>query len=172
MKNFIEDNTKKRNTVIASNIILLGLVSFFTDISSEMVYPILPIYLSSIMGATPTIIGIIEGIAESIASIIKLVSGIFADKYGNKKRLAFFGYFSSVLNKIIILFSVTWTGVLLARIVDRFGKGIRTAPRDALIAESADKTQLGKSWFPQGPGFIGNCYRNNAGIYYINPKQQ
>ncbi|MCL2129921.1 MAG: MFS transporter, partial [Treponema sp.] len=100
-----EENKKKRNTAIASNIILLGLVSFFTDISSEMVYPILPIYLSSIMGATPTIIGIIEGIAESIASIIKLVSGIFADKYGNKKRLAFFGYFSSVLNKVIILFS-------------------------------------------------------------------
>ncbi|MCL2130100.1 MAG: MFS transporter [Treponema sp.] len=153
-----EENKKKRNTAIASNIILLGLVSFFTDISSEMVYPILPIYLSSIMGATPTIIGIIEGIAESIASIIKLVSGIFADKYGNKKRLAFFGYFSSVLNKVIILFSVTWTGVLLARIVDRFGKGIRTAPRDALIAESADKTQLGKSYgFHKGLDLLGTA---------------
>lgn len=115
-------NPKKNFT--PSNIILLGLVSFFTDIGTEMVYPILPLYLSSIMGATPTIIGIIEGIAESLASIIKLFSGIFADKYGNKKRLAFFGYSSSLLTKIIILFSSTWTGVLFARIVDRFGKGI------------------------------------------------
>lgn len=135
-----------KKAFIASNIVLLGLVSFFTDISTEMVYPILPLYLSSIMGATPTIIGIIEGIAESLASVVKLFSGIIADKYGNKKRLAFFGYSSSVLNKIIILLSVTWAGVLCARIIDRFGKGIRTAPRDALIAESAHKSQLGKAY--------------------------
>jgi MFS family permease len=98
------------------------------------------------MGATPTIIGIIEGIAESLASVIKLFSGIIADKYGNKKRLAFLGYSSSVLNKIIILLSATWAGVLLARIIDRFGKGIRTAPRDALIAESAHKSELGRAY--------------------------
>jgi len=131
---------------IASNIIFLGLVSFFTDISSEMVYPILPLYLSAVMGATPTIIGIIEGIAESLASIVKLFSGLVADKYGNKKRLAFFGYASSILNKVIILLSTTWAGVLAARIIDRFGKGIRTAPRDALIAESAEKPQMGRAF--------------------------
>jgi len=141
-----QDNMNNRKKFIASNIILLGLVSFFTDISTEMVYPILPIYLSSIMGATPIIIGIIEGIAESLASIIKLFSGIFADKYGKKKRLAFIGYSSSVINKIIIIFSSTWTGVLLARLIDRFGKGIRTAPRDALIAESSNRSQLGKAY--------------------------
>jgi len=146
MDNLIQKEENAKKTFIASNIILLGLVSFFTDISTEMVYPILPLYLSSIMGATPTIIGIIEGIAESLASIIKLFSGIAADKYGNKKRLAFLGYSSSVLNKVIILFSSTWAGVLLARIIDRFGKGIRTAPRDALIAESANKSELGKAY--------------------------
>ena len=129
-----------------SNIILLGLVSLFTDISTEMVYPVLPLYLSSVMGATPAIIGIIEGIAESLASIVKLFSGIIADKYGSKKRLAFFGYASSPLNKIVILLSVTWSGVLTARIIDRFGKGIRTAPRDALIAESAEKSRLGTAY--------------------------
>jgi MFS family permease len=129
-----------------SNIILLGLVSLFTDISTEMVYPILPLYLSTVMGAGPAIIGIIEGIAESLASIIKLFSGIAADKYGNKKRIAFAGYASSFINKIIIIFSVTWTGVLVARIIDRFGKGIRTAPRDALIAESATETGRGKAY--------------------------
>jgi len=129
-----------------SNIILLGLVSFFTDISTEMVYPILPLYLTAVMGAGPATIGIIEGIAESLASIIKLFSGIISDRYGNKKRLAFIGYASSTINKIIILFSTTWTGVLLARIIDRFGKGIRTAPRDAMIAESAGKSMLGKAY--------------------------
>jgi MFS family permease len=111
-----------------------------------MVYPILPLYLSAVMGAGPAIIGIIEGIAESLASIIKLFSGIIADRYGNKKRLAIFGYASSTVNKIIILLSTTWPGVLAARIIDRFGKGIRTAPRDAMVAESADKSQLGKAF--------------------------
>jgi MFS family permease len=129
-----------------SNIILLGLVSLFTDISTQMVYPILPLYLSAVMGAGPAIIGIIEGIAESLASIVKLFSGIAADKYGNKKHLAIFGYASSTINKIIILFASTWTGVLIARIIDRFGKGIRTAPRDAIIAESAEKSKLGKAY--------------------------
>lgn len=111
-----------------------------------MIYPVLPIYLSSVLGATPTIIGIIEGIAESLASILKLFSGIIADKYNNKKKLTFIGYGSSILNKIVLLFSTTWVGVLFARIVDRFGKGIRTAPRDALVAESAKDGKLGKTF--------------------------
>ena len=129
-----------------SNIILLGLVSLFTDISTEMVYPILPLYLTAVMGAGPGIIGIIEGIAESLASIVKLFSGIIADRWGHKKQLAVFGYASSPVSKIVILFSATWTGVLIARIIDRFGKGIRTAPRDALIAESAGNLRLGKAF--------------------------
>jgi MFS family permease len=138
-----------------SNIILLGLVSLFTDISTQMVYPILPLYLTAVMGASPAIIGIIEGIAESLASIVKLFSGIIADKHGHKKRLAVLGYASSPINKIIILFASTWTGVLIARIINSLGKGIRTAPRDAMIAESAqqaaaqpegDKVKLGKAF--------------------------
>ena len=140
-----EANAKQR-TFLVSNIVLLGMVSFFTDISTEMIYPILPLYLSSVLGATPAIIGIIEGIAESLASIVKFASGIIADKFGNKKRMAFIGYSASLANKIIILFAATWPGVLAARIIDRFGKGIRTAPRDALIAESADSTKLGKAY--------------------------
>ena len=139
-----------------SNIILLGMVSFFTDISSEMVYPILPLYLSSVMGAAPAIIGIIEGIAESLASIVKLFSGIIADRHGRKKQIAFAGYASSLINKIILLFSASWGGVLTARIIDRFGKGIRTAPRDALIAEAAvrnaAKSENGKQT-PLGKAF-------------------
>jgi len=142
----VEDAKKPLKKIIISNIVILGMVSLFTDISTEMIYPILPIYLTAILGASPAIIGIIEGIAESLASILKLFSGIIADKYNNKKQLTFIGYGSSILNKIIILFSVSWAGVLVARIVDRFGKGIRTAPRDALIAESAEENKLGKAY--------------------------
>ncbi len=137
---------KSQKKFVISNIIILGLVSFFTDISTEMVYPILPLYLTSVLGASPAIIGTIEGIAESLAAILKLFSGMIADKYNNKKQLAFIGYFASFFNKIIILFSTTWAGILLARIVDRFGKGIRTAPRDALVAESAEAGKLGKAY--------------------------
>ncbi|MDR1519222.1 MAG: MFS transporter [Planctomycetota bacterium] len=135
-----------RKRFAVSNIVILGLVSFFTDLSVEMVYPILPLYLTSALGATPAIVGIIEGIAESLASVLKLFSGMIADKYNNKKQLAFFGYSASFLNKAIILLSTSWPGILLARIADRFGKGVRTAPRDALIAESAENGKLGKAY--------------------------
>ena len=129
-----------------SNVVLLGLVSLFTDISTQMIYPIIPLYLSMVLGAGPAIIGIIEGIAESIASVVRLFSGIIADRHGNKKRLAFVGYAGSLVNKVIIIFSATWAGVLVARIIDRLGKGIRTSPRDALIAESADRSRMGKAF--------------------------
>lgn len=141
-----QEKREVKKTFVVSNIVLLGLVSFFTDVGAEMVYPILPMYLTAVLGASPAIIGIIEGIAESLASVLKLFSGMVADKYGHKKRLAFLGYAASAFNKIIILTSATWTGVLLARIVDRFGKGVRTAPRDALVAESAQQGKLGKAY--------------------------
>jgi len=137
---------KSPKKAIAPSIILLGFVSFFTDIGTQMIYPILPLYLSTVLGATPAIIGIIEGIAESLASILRLFSGIIADKYNNKKQLAFIGYLGSFVSKVVILLSSTWAWVLFARVVDRFGKGVRTAPRDALIAEAADGQELGKAF--------------------------
>lgn len=137
---------KEQRKPVISNIVLLGLVSLFTDIGTEMVYPILPLYVTTVLGATPAVIGVIEGIAESLASILKLFSGMIADKYNNKKQLAFVGYLASFFNKAIILSSASWVGVLAARMVDRFGKGIRTAPRDALVAESANDGGLGKAY--------------------------
>jgi MFS family permease len=134
---------KKKRT---SNIVLLGLVSLFTDMSTEMVYPLIPLYLTAMLGASPAIVGIIEGIAESIASLLKVVSGYVGDVYHNKKRLAFAGYSSAVIYKIFLFFAASWPGVLVARIVDRIGKGIRTAPRDALIAQSGDSKKLGGSF--------------------------
>jgi len=125
------------------NIILLGLVSLLTDISSEMVYPLIPLYLVGKLGATPAIVGIIEGIAESLASLLKVFSGAASDKFQKRKPLAIFGYGFSGLSKILIILAVSWPWVLWGRIGDRFGKGIRTAPRDALIAESADPAKMG-----------------------------
>lgn len=128
------------------NIICLGLVSFFADISSEMVYPLIPLYLTATFGATPILVGIIEGIAESLASLLKVFSGFISDKYNKKKPIAFIGYSAGLFYKLALLFAGSWIGILGARIIDRFGKGIRTAPRDVMVAENSDKTQMGKSF--------------------------
>lgn len=128
------------------NIVFLGLVSFFADISSEMVYPLIPLYLTASFGATPVLVGIIEGIAESMASLLKVFSGYISDKYNRKKPLAFFGYASGLLYKLALLFASSWIGILGARVIDRFGKGIRTAPRDVMVSESADKDHMGKAF--------------------------
>jgi len=128
------------------NVILLGLVSFFSDISAEMVYPILPLYLTSTFGATPALIGVIEGIAESLASLLKVFSGYYTDRFHRKKRVAFIGYASGVIYKLALIFAGSWVGVLGARMVDRIGKGIRTAPRDVMVCESADKDHMGRAF--------------------------
>ena len=131
---------------LISNIVLIGLVSLFVDMSTEMVYPLIPLFLTSTLGATPAIVGIIEGIAESIASLLKVFSGYIGDRYHNKKRLAFAGYSASVIYKVFLLLSASWLGVLAARVIDRTGKGIRTAPRDALVAQSSEQKKLGGSF--------------------------
>ena len=136
----------KKNSRLASNILLLGLISMLIDMSTEMVYPIIPLYLTSVMGATPAVVGIIEGIAESLASLLKVFSGYIADKYQNKKQLIFWGYSGAIVYKGMLLLATSWSGVLAARIIDRVAKGIRTAPRDALIAESAAANRLGGSF--------------------------
>jgi MFS family permease len=136
----------KKKMIIVSNIFLIGLVSFFMDMSTEMIYPIIPLYLTAVLGATPAIVGVIEGVAESVASLLKVASGYIGDRYQNKKRLAFLGYSASVLYKFVLLIAGSWGGVLAARVIDRTGKGIRTAPRDALVAQSSEKGKLGGSY--------------------------
>ncbi len=126
-----------------SNVVLIGLVSLFIDMSTEMVYPLIPLFLTSTLGATPAVVGIIEGIAESIASLLKVFSGYIGDIYQNKKKLTFVGYSAAILYKIILLLSTSWLWVLGARAIDRIGKGIRTAPRDALVAQSCGSNNLG-----------------------------
>lgn len=137
-------NMKKNQGL--KNIVLLGLVSCFADISSEMVYPLIPLYLTSMFGATPALVGLIEGIAESIASLLKVFSGYISDRFQRKKTLAFCGYATGVIYKFALLFATSWTGILFARIIDRFGKGIRSAPRDVMVSENADKNTMGKAF--------------------------
>lgn len=128
------------------NVILLGLVSFFADISSEMVYPLIPLYLSSRFGATPLLVGFIEGIAESLASLLKVFSGYLTDRTQRKKPIAFLGYSTGLIYKLALVFANSWFAVLGARVIDRVGKGIRTTPRDVMVAESAQKDRTGTAF--------------------------
>jgi MFS family permease len=128
------------------NIIIVGVVSLLTDISTEMIYPLIPLYLTAVLGASPAVLGLIEGIAESLASLLKIFSGRFSDRVSKRKPLAIAGYGLSAIGKVLFVLATSWVGILWARIGDRFGKGIRTAPRDALIAESSTADTRGKSF--------------------------
>jgi MFS family permease len=131
---------------ISKNVFVLGLVSFFNDVSSEMIYPIVPIFLTSILGAPVAIVGLIEGIAESTASILKVVSGWLSDKFQRRKPFLVAGYSFSAISKIILSLAFSWTFVLIARFIDRFGKGTRTSARDALIVESSENSVRGRAF--------------------------
>jgi MFS family permease len=137
-------NSPKRGwRTLPRNIWAVSLTSFFMDISSEMVINILPLFLYNVLGVSIGIIGLIEGIAEATASILKVFSGWLSDKVGGRKWLAVSGYGLSALTKPFFLFASSWTSVLAVRWADRVGKGIRTAPRDALVADSVDESQRG-----------------------------
>ena len=129
-----------------SNIFIIGLVSLFIDMSTEMVYPLIPLFLTTNLGATPAIVGVIEGIAECTASLLKVLSGYIGDVYRNKKKLTLIGYSAAIVYKVFLLLATSWTGVLAARVIDRIGKGIRVAPRVALVEESSEKNKLGRSY--------------------------
>lgn len=124
------------------NVIITGLASLFTDISSEMIYPLVPIYIS-LLGGGPIALGVIEGVAESIANLLKVFSGYISDKIQKRKTLAIAGYSTSTVGKFVIWIANSWMLVFGGRVLDRIGKGIRTAPRDALIAESISPNMRG-----------------------------
>lgn len=125
------------------NVWAVSLTSFFMDISSEMVINILPLFLFSVLGVRTSIIGLIEGVAESTASLLKLFSGWFSDRIGGRKWLAVTGYGISTLAKPFFYIASSWWQVAAVRWADRLGKGVRTAPRDALIADSVEEKQRG-----------------------------
>jgi MFS family permease len=131
---------------LSPNVFFLGVVSFLTDVSSEMIFTILPLFLFNVLGAPIAIIGLIEGIADSTATLVRALSGWLSDKLGRRKPLAAIGYALSTIAKPFLYFAGAWGAVLAIRFSDRLGKGIRTAPRDALVADSTAKEGMGKSF--------------------------
>ena len=121
-------------------------MSFFTDVSTEMIYPLLPVFLASVLGANASFIGAIEGVAETTASLLKLVSGWWSDKVGSRKRLVVIGYGIASVVRPFTAMAGTAKQVLFIRLTDRIGKGIRTSPRDALLADSAPPTARGRAF--------------------------
>ena len=128
------------------NVVLLALVSFFQDVSSEMIAPLLPLFVISLPGASAAMVGLIEGLADSTSSLLKVFSGYFSDRAGKRKAFVTAGYGFSTLAKAFLPFASAWTHVLGVRFADRVGKGIRTAPRDAIIAASADANSRGRAF--------------------------
>lgn len=131
---------------ITRNVVALGLVSLLTDVSSEMLVYLIPLFLANVLAASPSVIGLIEGVAESVASLLRLVSGAISDRVGRRKLLVGLGYGSSVVGKALFLLATSWPIVLVARLGDRIGKGIRTAPRDALITDSTPSDSRGRAF--------------------------
>jgi MFS family permease len=125
------------------NVWVVTLTSFLTDVSSEMLFNLLPIFLYSVLGVKTAFIGLIEGLAEAVASLLKLASGWLSDKLGMRKPIAVAGYALSTLAKPFLYLTTSWTGVLAVRFSDRLGKGLRTAPRDALVADTVRAEERG-----------------------------
>lgn len=126
--------------------VVLGLVSFFNDAASEMITPLLPLFLTASLGAGPAVVGLVEGVAEATASLLKLFSGYLVDRGGNAKGLVLGGYAVSNAARPLIGLALGWTWVLLLRFLDRIGKGLRTPPRDAMIAASTASHQRGRAF--------------------------
>jgi len=128
------------------NIWYLTIGSFLTDVSSEMLTNLIPLFLYNVLGVQTSIIGLIDGIAETTASLVKIFSGALSDRIGKRKSLTVLGYALSTISKPFLYFAVTWEWVLGIRFSDRVGKGIRTAPRDALLADSTRPDQRGMAF--------------------------
>jgi MFS family permease len=138
--------TRTARPALGRNVLALTLVSFLTDVSSEMIYPLLPIFLTSVLGASASFVGAIEGAAETTSSILKLVSGWWSDRVQRRKPLVVFGYALASAMRPLVAFARTATEVLVIRVSDRVGKGIRNAPRDALIADSIESSIRGRAF--------------------------
>lgn len=131
---------------VSRNVFFLGLTAFFQDISGEMIFTLLPLFLANVLGARTGVIGLISGISESTASLTNLVGGRLADRLGRHKALTTIGYTFSTIVKPFLYFATSWSAVLGIRFGDRVAKGIRTSPRDALLADSTEKKDLGRSF--------------------------
>ncbi len=133
----------KNSSWLTRNVWVLSAVSFLQDTASELLYPLLPIYLTAVLGAPPAVVGAVEGAAEGAASLTKLAAGPLGDRFA-RRPLITAGYGMAALGKVIVAVAGGWPGVLTGRVVDRVGKGVRGAPRDALLADGIDEASRGR----------------------------
>lgn len=133
----------RRYQRLPRNVFAISLVSLLNDASSEIIYPLLPVFLSLTLGASPGIVGLIEGAAESVSSLLKLFAGYFSDRRGKRKAFVVLGYSLASLARPLLAFATSWYQVLAIRLTDRVGKGIRSAPRDAMIADTVAVEERG-----------------------------
>ena len=143
---------------LSRNTFLLAFASLFADISTEMLYPVLPIFLTQTLNSSGSIVGLVEGVAQATQNIVQGFSGSLSDKLRKRKPIALAGYLMAAIAKPLIGLSTSWQGVLGARVLDRFGTGSRSAPRDALIASSVDEQSRGRAFGLEGVG-------DNAGAF-------
>ncbi len=136
-------DTRIEIPTLPRNVWVVTATSFLNDVSSEMIQNLMPLFLANVLGVHTDVIGLIEGIAESSSSLLKIVSGWLSDLAGQRKSLAVLGYVISTIAKPFLYITTSWPGVLVVRFADRVGKGIRTAPRDALVADSVDERHRG-----------------------------
>lgn len=136
----------QRRSAIPATVVALGVVSFLTDFSSEMIYPLLPVFLTEVLGAGAMALGVVEGVAETTAAIVKVASGTLTDRWRRRKPLVFAGYGVSSIARPLIGAAAAWPAVVTLRFIDRVGKGVRTAPRDALIADTTPPASRGASY--------------------------
>ena len=140
------DTSRKRIWGLNPNVFFLGVVSLLTDISSEMIFTLVPLFLGNVLGAATTVVGLVGGLSESADAIFRIFSGWFSDKIGKRKLLAVLGYSISTVAKPFMYVATNWGMVLGIRFGDRVGKGIRTSSRDALIADSVSAGERGKGF--------------------------
>jgi len=152
----MQHNNERKFLGLHRNVFFLGVVSFFTDISSEMIFTLVPLFLLNVLRVGTPVIGLVEGITEGTASLLKVGSGWLSDRIERRKDLAVLGYGISTIAKPFLYVASVWGAVAGIRFVDRLGKGIRTSPRDALIADSAASEEMGRSFgFHRGMDTLG-----------------
>ncbi len=160
---------QEQKSVLNSTVVRLGLVALLADISSEMLYPITPIFLTAVLGASFSSVGLIEGVAEGLASILKVFSGALSDRFRKHKALVALGYFFSAAGKPVIGGAHFWPRVLFARSLDRLGKGIRSAPRDSWLSEAVPAYLRGAAFgWHRGMDTLGAFVGPLIALLFIN----
>ena len=159
---------KKKHIFLATNVLALSIVSLLADFSTEMIVPILPLFLVGSLGASYSIVGLIEGSADSTSSLVKVFSGWYSDKFGKRKPFIVSGYLPTAILKPLLFFAQTSLQVFAIRIPERIGKGIRGVPRDALIAESVEPHEYGKAFgFHRAFDTLGAVIGSFSGFIFV-----